>query len=272
VDAAFEAGQQLYAQGIDFDFLDFQSLARAKVEASELRVSGERYRVLVLPAMRAVRWSTLQKAVEFQRNGGLVAVLGAPPEASDRGRRGCGARHWWQLTTHVLAPADLPALVSKAFPRDFAVLSPEKVSPNFMHRKLGPRDMFLVHNAPQNAECWFRATGQTELWDPWTGQTRPLPVLSQTADGTRLRLPLSQAEAHLIVFSPGRPLIGDAPRSDAPRSSIPLEGEWEFELQPTLDNRFGDYRWPPTKALIGGRGTSATPTRCNESRLGSDGL
>ena len=34
--------------------------------------------------MRAVRHSTLQKAVEFQRAGGIVLAVGALPEASDR--------------------------------------------------------------------------------------------------------------------------------------------------------------------------------------------
>ena len=254
VDAAFETGRQLYAQGIDFDFMDFESLARAKVEEKELRVCGERYRVLVLPAMRAVRWSTLQKAAEFQRAGGLVVVLGALPEASDRaGPRRCRTgRAWWRNSPRALrSRSDVAALVAKAFPRDFAVLAPENVSPNFMHRRIGPRDVFMVHSAPQDAECWFRATGKVELWDPWTGETRPLPVLAQTADGTRLRLPLTEKEAQLIVFSPGQPRSPAAPHAEAPRSMIALDGDWEFELQPTLDNRFGDYRWPPTPTLIG---------------------
>jgi hypothetical protein len=30
-----------------------------------------------------------------------------------------------------------------------------------------------------------------------------------------------------------------------------VEGDWEFELQPTSDNRFGDFHWPPTRELIG---------------------
>jgi len=84
VEAAFGLAEHLYGQGIDFDFMDFESLARAKAQDGELRVSGEAYRVLVLPSMRAVRHSTLLKAVELQRAGGLVVVLGSPPEASDR--------------------------------------------------------------------------------------------------------------------------------------------------------------------------------------------
>jgi hypothetical protein len=255
VNAAFRAGEQLYAQGIDFDFMDFESLARAKVADKELRVSGEQYRVLVLPAMRAVRWSTLEKAVEFQRGGGLVVVLGALPEASDRAGREDAELNALvaQLTTRVEKSEEVAAVVTKAFPRDFAVLShePAKGSPNFMHRRIGSRDVFMVHNAPQNTECWFRATGQVELWDAWTGATRPLPVLSQTADGTRLRLPLAASEAQLIVFSPGQPVIAGDSKIENRKSKIELAGDWEFELQPTMDNRFGDYRWPPTETLIG---------------------
>ena len=253
VDAAFHTGERLYAQGIDFDFMDFESLARAKIQGKELRVSGERYRALVLPAMRAVRWSTLQKAVEFQRAGGLVIVQGPLPEASDRAGREDTELNALvaELTTRVAQPGEVAARVARAFSPDFAVLSPARVVPNFMHRRLGSRDVFMVHNAPQDAECWFRATGQVELWDPWTGATRPLPVLEQTPEGTRLRLPLSAPEAQLIVFSAGTPRPADTPPRDVARSTIHLDGDWGFELQPTMDNRFGDFHWPPTPALIG---------------------
>jgi hypothetical protein len=84
VRTAFGTGEWLYAKGIDFDFLDFESLARAQSVGRELRVSGETYRVLILPAMKAVRHSTLQKALEFHRSGGVVLALGSLPEASDR--------------------------------------------------------------------------------------------------------------------------------------------------------------------------------------------
>jgi hypothetical protein len=40
-------------------------------------------------------------------------------------------------------------------------------------------------------------------------------------------------------------------KTETVKAKIPLDGEWEFELQPTMDNRFGDFHWPPTKTLIG---------------------
>ncbi len=52
------------------------------------------------------------------------------------------------------------------------------------------------------------------------------------------------------MFSPGKPAIADT-SSVKPVEVINVEGDWEFELQPTSDNRFGDFHWPPTRALIG---------------------
>jgi hypothetical protein len=95
----------------------------------------------------------------------------------------------------------------------------------------------------------FRARGRVELWDPWTGTSRALPISAQTRETTTLKLPLGETEPQLIVFSPGRPETAPEPALQV--ESIAVEGDWEFELQPVLDNRFGDYHWPPTPSLVG---------------------
>ena len=242
VQTAFSTAEQLYGKGVDFDFMDFESLARAKVIGRELHVSGEVYRLLVLPAMKAVRHSTLQKALEFHRAGGIVVALGALPEASDRMGRD---------------DPEVASMVKEIFPqgpaKDVSALlrgrdydGPGAVQ----HRKLGPRDLYAIYGAAKDAECFFRATGKVELWDPWIGTTRPLAVTSQSADGTTLKLPLTEKEIQLIVFSPGKTDIA-VRRAETPATVINLDGPWEFELQPTSDNRFGDFHWPPTPAKIG---------------------
>jgi alpha-L-rhamnosidase len=242
VRTAFSTGEQLYARSIDFDFMDFESLARAKVVGKELRVSGEVYKVLILPAMKAVRHSTLHKALEFHRAGGVVVAPGALPEASDHIGRD---------------DPEVAAMVKEIFPdgstKDIFARLPARDydGPGYVqHRKLGSRDLYAIYNAPKDTECAFRASGKVELWDPWTGATRPLAVTSQTADGTKLKLPLTEKEIQLVVFSPGKPEIASA-SSAKPVEVVSLDGDWEFELQPTSDNRFGDFNWPPTPALIG---------------------
>ncbi|MCX6906012.1 MAG: glycosyl hydrolase, partial [Verrucomicrobia bacterium] len=242
VETAFTTAKQLYGKSVDFDFMDFESLARAKVAGQELQVSGENYRVLILPAMKAVRFSTFQKALEFHRAGGLVVAIGALPEASDRVGRD---------------DPEVAVMVKEIFPdgltKDALVRLPSRDYDGpgcIQHRKLGPRDLYAIYDAPKDSECFFRATGQVELWDPWTGATRLLAVTSQAASGTKLKLPLTEKEIQLIVFSPGQAEIAAAASEPAP-TTVKLDGDWEFELQPTSDNRFGDFHWPPTSALIG---------------------
>ncbi len=242
VKTAFAAAQSLYAQSIDFDFLDFESLARSVVSGRSLQVSGESYRVLVLPAMKAVRHSTLEKALEFQRAGGKVVALGALPEASDRLGRD---------------DPEVIRMVRELFPRG---AEPEVAIPEadrdyrgpgyIQHRLIGPLALYAVYGVPQGAECFFRASGQVELWDPWTGDVRPLAATSQADGGTWLRMPLTEKEIQLIVFRPGRPLVSAAGKEEY-AGQIRVDGEWEFELQPTADNRFGDFHWPPTPGRIG---------------------
>lgn len=56
VAAAFEMGRTLYRGGIDFDFIDFESVERAETKNGKLCVAGEEYRYLVLPDMANVRF------------------------------------------------------------------------------------------------------------------------------------------------------------------------------------------------------------------------
>lgn len=242
VETAFNAAQELYGRGVDLDFIDFESLARAEVADRELRVSGERYRVLVLPAMKAARHSTLEKARQFHRAGGSVVALGALPEASDRAGRD---------------DPEVAAIVGELFPggpaRGLTALPGDRdyEGPGLVqHRRIGGRDVYAVYGAPAGAECRFRAVGAVELWDPWTGAVHPLPVLAQDAAGTRLRLPLSETEIQLVVFGAGEPDRTTAAPVPAPEV-VELGGDWEFELAPVLDNRFGDFHWPPTPGLVG---------------------
>lgn len=278
VDTAFGLGNYLFKQGIDFDYMDFGSLARAEAEDKALRVSGEAYRVLILPAMRAVRYSTLQKALEFYRAGGIVITLNNLPEASDHIGRddaeldeiveeifgltakdaGTEIRSQYNEAGGIGILAQKPEhavkIINNAFTRDFMCLSdlPEGVSPQALHRKIGNRHVYMIYGAPQNSECFFRSQGKVELWDPWTGQTRCLNPVSQTAEGTTIKMPLGENEAQLIIFnvSESSPSVVDTDL-DKKFSAIDLNDEWEFELKPTLDNTWGDYRLPAFDGMIG---------------------
>jgi hypothetical protein len=321
VKAAFTAGTDLYNAGIDFDFIDYESLARATVKNGRIQVSGEEYRILIIPSMKTIRFASLTKARDFVASGGTVVNLGSIPEACEKGK---GNREFVSVRSGLYGENpdsqralallrsnrrgglvyesnsndSLAHLVDRLFTRDFAVVSsatdPQNALPRVMHRRVGNHDIYAVYNLSAGTECFFRAKGKTELWDPVTGERRPLYSVRRTNSGSMVRLPLSQHEVQLIVFAPGEndlvletstlssidsvwveggtvALRGESAipgqmeatgkykgklvhlkgEPSLGRSSRPLSDEWDFEVQPVLDNRWGDFHWPPTSTLIG---------------------
>ncbi|MBI5832597.1 MAG: hypothetical protein HZB16_09870 [Armatimonadetes bacterium] len=408
---AFDTGEKLIRAGIDFDFVDHQSLERAVVRDGRLEVSGESYSCLLLPAMRAVRWSTIQKALELQRAGGTVIAIGALPEASDRagandpelkaalaelfGKPGevkqdkgrglfaaptaVGSRRyeggfegrfaWTTETNHdawfkgvyhgpagkarvrflcdnagklfrdgkqlceganysqgwtgevdlrdgavltidaydedgapnkagmylalvrdgktFFSTADLKCTatrpagdawrtdaaldgwhnvdfanvheahlgtantpieqVMKLLPRDWR----GEKTVRGLHRRVGPRDVYFLMDAAPSSEITFSVQGRPELWDPWTGDTSPLTVTAADAQGTKVQLPAEIEDAVVVTFSPGQPAVTAAQPPPAARQAVEVAGDWGFELRPTLDNKWGDFRLPVVDKTLG---------------------
>ena len=70
--------------------MDYESLGRAEVRDGRLHVAGESFGVVVVPAMRAIRHSSLEKLRDFVRDGGMVINIGPLPEASEKGAGATG--------------------------------------------------------------------------------------------------------------------------------------------------------------------------------------
>ena len=72
----------LSQHGLDYDFLDYQSIQHAEAESGELRVAGEKYKILILADIRAMHHETLMKIYDFHKKGGIVIGTGAFPTAT----------------------------------------------------------------------------------------------------------------------------------------------------------------------------------------------
>ena len=84
-----------------------------------------------------------------------------------------------------------------------------------------------------------------------------------------MKMPLDSNEAQIIVFTPGPVksyLLSSQPSYTS--SQTILDGDWEFELKPTMDNRWGDFRLPVTEKIIG---AEARIFRYSEEKPGSKG-
>ena len=224
-DATFRTADTLSRSGIDFDFIDYQSLQNAVCENGELKVAGESYKALVLSGIRAMHAETAAAISRFKAAGGIV------------------------IDTDALGGEDIVQLLHSSFAPDFKSRSG---AGRVLHRRVGERDVYMVMDVKEGDEMTFRACGKAELWDAFKGTVRDLGVLSSEDGLTRVRFDGKTGSSQLIVFSPGEPVLADAkPCAAGVVSRIPLEGEWDVEIVPTLDNRWGDFRLPASDEFIG---------------------
>jgi hypothetical protein len=264
VSAAFEAGEALYDKGIDFDFMDYESLARSEIKEGGINVSGEKYSVLVVPSMKAIHYASLKKMEDFKDAGGVLVNIGSLPEATEK--NGANDAEVKDLTGKIFTKdknvvycangKEVPDRVNGLYDPDFKILSNVKERPYVMHRIVGSRDVYALYNFPQGARCFFKAKGSVELWNPWNGRIASLSNYSKPIkDGTEVTLPLTEKEIQIVVFNPEGASQKDSvplPSYDLkPEKQLIVDGNWGFELKSVLDNRWGDYEFPAANGMVG---------------------
>ncbi len=248
-EAAASLGRRLCDTGTDFDFLDFESLERATVDGNTLRVSGEQYRALIFPAVRAVRFSSLEKALAFKRAGGLVVALGCVPVCSDRAGREDAVLNAMleELFAESGVAADdaaVSARLDARLERDFV---PDASDLCVLHRVIDGLDAYYIFNRSSTRRAvapLFCALGRAELWDAWTGGATPALGCRVTGPYQRVPLTLEPFEGQLVVFDQSRAAEFQADSSWTTAKTLMLDGLWETEIRPLLDNRYGDFRLP----------------------------
>ncbi len=260
VDIAFKTGEQLYNSRIDFDFIDFESLARSDVKDSALNVSGEKYKVLVIPSMKVMRDASLRKIEEFKKTGGVVVLIGEKPLATDKnGMVDRKASKWisglFSRSKNLVQCNDTQSVssaISGKYVPDFKLLTPQKERPYVMHRVIGKRNLYALYNFQAGSKCFFKAKGAVQLWNPWNGEIASISGFAhQTAEGTEVELPLSFKEIQIIVFDPENTVCKNTINPEKIVKQITLDSIWEFELSPSLDNQWGDFQLPAKNEFLG---------------------
>ena len=260
VSIAFETGQQLYNKGIDFDFIDFESLARSDIRDAELQIAGEKYKVLIIPSMKAIRYASLKKIEEFKKAGGIIVNVGDLPEASEK--NGSDDTELAKLVAGIFLEnqnviqcedvKDVSSLISGKYSPGFKILTELKERPYVIHRIIGRRDVYALYNFPKGSKCFFKAKGQVQLWNPWNGEIASLlGFAAHTGEGTEVTLPLSEKEIQIIVFDPEKTEDKYVIKHNSVIKEIDQSNTWEFKLKPSQDNQWGDYQLPAGNELLG---------------------
>ncbi len=110
---------------------------------------------------------------------------------------------------------------------------------DFFHRHTPDAEIYFVANArndPLEAVANFRVTGQRpELWDPVTGQMRPLPQYEEVKGRTMIPMRLDSQQSVFIVFpkkSGGREPAKGKVNVPAARPLARLDGSWQVAFDP----------------------------------------
>jgi len=260
--AAFDLAMMLSEHGLDYDFMHYKPLREARTENGNLCINDEKYRILILADLRACHHSTLLKALEHYRNGGIVLATGSLPQATtlegEDSQEVKGILNEMFSANHnshpsggiamFLEPGQMIETIRKLPTPHFL---PDGGKGKVLHRRMGEKDIYMVTNVPANDTCFFRAKGKVELWDATTGKIQSFPIVQTTGQGTYLRMEKEKNQSYLIVFSPGEPEISEATAGNELQEEISLPGYWNITYLPTLNNKWGDYRLPATDEMIG---------------------
>ena len=210
----------------DFDIVDDDSLAGAGLEGGKLRIAHESYKALIIPPMDVVDQRSLERAIRFAEQGGLVFGFHPLPREiaqhdGDQATRDALTSLFGddkplpgQYTTakhghgNAVVVADHNGLLqglADLVPADI-VIAPACPSVFGLHRRKDGKDIyFLSTYAPDSVDLsvTLRATGRAEIWDPITGTIHAVDNAEQDQDNgcTRMKLSLDGSSGQLIVFS-----------------------------------------------------------------------
>lgn len=267
----------LYDTGIDNDIVDDDSILSAEIRDGRIFMAGNGYQALVFGPESTVRRSVMQKALDLARSGGTVVFYGKLPLSSAEGGRDDSRLK--RLIEDLLGPSQeaggpanavahrvgdkgfaaflagviesLPQTVSEHIERDFM---PKGGTVYVQHRRIGNLHVYLVQNAEENAidfEAACRVDGVPEVWDSFTGEVTPVDAFERSGGTTRIRHRLHGNVATLFVFRPGEKRSGATSKANAAARTKGLSDDWTFSVIPTRDNRWGEFRWPPSPEGIG---------------------
>lgn len=274
-DTYMRVSRTIYDAGIDNDIIDDDSIARGTVAGGKLHVGGNGYGAFVFGPETTIRRSVVEKALALAHSGGTVLFFGRLPTASaERGRAdpklaallrrilGFAGETTREEISKSFAgggfaaflPTDigrLPTLVAEHVDRDFAV---DAGTVFVQHRRIGPAHVYLIQNttdSPLDLRARCLVDGVPEIWDAFTGEVKPVDRFERRRGATRIAQRLEGNTATLVVFRPGRALRGGRAETRAALPARVLPDKWTFSVEPTRDNRWGEFRWPPSQEVIG---------------------
>lgn len=274
-ESCMRLAEDIFQAGIDFDFIDDESICRADCTDAQLTVADIGFRCVVLPPLTTICRDTLAKLHAFHQAGGVIVAMGRLPDASPQGGRHdpetksmiadifgpeAGA-NGLAASVHghpsggigVFEPGGRPQVIEHLENHiDLDVLTSD---PDWFHthQRTDDLDIYLLFNPrdeKRRAQFDLRATGNPERWDPFTGEITPLNF--QQRDGrTIIEREMDIYEGLVVVIDRNADQTQRSEIGTSVVDTITIDGQWDATIQPVLNNKWGDFRYPASDTLIG---------------------
>jgi hypothetical protein len=117
---------------------------------------------------------------------------------------------------------------------DFSATGPVR----YGHRRTKDRDIYFVSNrtgTPIQADCRFRVgQGSPQLWDPVTGEQRPLPQFERAEGLTSIPMEFDAFQSYFVVFGgkDERPASETGKNFPELKTAQEISGAWEVAFDP----------------------------------------
>ena len=266
----------------DFDVLDDDSVAAASVRDGELRIGREAYAAVVLPGCAVLEARTAARLVDFADAGGTLIAVGPPPAHAELAARAYHVDEPDELgklleavARRVRAP--VPTLlrtdgdagvlfVPAVFPR--ATVVEVTADPSVQHpwaQGIGYRFDPVDHARPMDVVL-AGVSGGVEVWEPFSGRRRAA-ACEPVEGGVRVRLDFTDGPCALLAWGMGGPAA--APVVDTAQE-VPLDGEWEVEVEATLEDDWGDLAAPAGARSRHGSSKTVSTRRSGRVPCGRD--
>ena len=243
-------------------------MARAEVKDGLIAFpGGSSYRLMVLPQVETMTPGLLAKIRDLVKAGATIvgmppvkspSLAGYPacdgevqslakdlwgsldaPQTATKRSYGKGVIHWGgELSdTPPLYPSyDLTAalLQGMGVKEDFTATGPVR----YGHRRTKDRDIYFVSNRtgdPIKADCRFRVgQGSPQLWDPVTGEQRPLPQFERADGLTVIPMEFDAFQSFFVVFGgkDAKPASKTGKNFPELKTAQELSGAWEVAFDP----------------------------------------